>query len=76
MVLKTIVKAVIATVCTDKFLKELSVHILKSLSKSTDSKLDDEFVLAFHKALIPSDFEPKASEAPSGEQAAKPESKS
>lgn len=52
-VLKEIAKALMVSLLTEKFIKEVIMYALKKLAKRTDNQVDDEVVAMVDKALHP-----------------------
>jgi hypothetical protein len=52
-VLKQILKAVLVSLVTEKFIKEVIVYALEKLVAKTDNEVDDELVSMVKKALQP-----------------------
>lgn len=50
-VLKEILKAVLVSLLTEEFIKEIIVHGLEWAAKKTDNNVDDEMVASVKKAL-------------------------
>ena len=50
-VLKSIGKAVLSALLTEKFIKEIIVYLLEKLAKKTSNNVDDEIVAKIKEAL-------------------------
>jgi hypothetical protein len=50
-ILKEILKAVLLSLLTEQFIKDLIVYALETLSKRTDNEVDDRVVEMVKKAL-------------------------
>ena len=50
-VLKSIGKALISSLLTEKFVKEIIIYILEKLAKKSDNKVDDEIVAKIKEAM-------------------------
>ncbi len=50
-VLKSIGKALISSLLTEKFVKEIIIYLLEKLAKKSDNKIDDEIVAKIKEAL-------------------------
>ena len=50
-VLKQILKAVLVSLVTEKFIKEIIIFALEKLVQKTDNKVDDELVAKVKEAL-------------------------
>jgi hypothetical protein len=51
-VLKSIGKAILSALLTEKFIKEIVVFLLEKLAKKSDNKVDDEIVAKIKEALV------------------------
>ena len=52
-ILMQVGKALLMSLLTERFIKELVVHFLEFLAKKTDNEVDDELVRAVKSALQP-----------------------
>jgi hypothetical protein len=50
-VLKSIGKALISSLLTEKFVKEIIIYLLEKLALKSDNKLDDEIVAKIKEAM-------------------------
>ena len=50
-VLKSIGKALISSLLTEKFVKEIIIYLLDKLAKKSDNKIDDEIVAKIKEAV-------------------------
>ncbi len=50
-VLKSIGKALISSLLTEKFVKEIIIYLLEKLAKKSDNKIDDEIVAKIKEAM-------------------------
>ena len=50
-VLKSIGKALISSLLTEKFVKEIIIYLLEKLAKKSDNKIDDEIVAKSKEAV-------------------------
>ena len=50
-VLKSIGKALISSLLTEKFVKEIIIYVLEKLAKKSDNKIDDEIVAKIKEAV-------------------------
>ena len=50
-VLKSIGKALLSSLLTEKFVKEISIYLLEKLAKKSDNKIDDEIVAKIKEAV-------------------------
>ena len=50
-VLKSIGKALISSLLTEKFVKEIIIYLLEKLAKKSDNKIDDEKVAKIKEAV-------------------------
>ena len=50
-VLKSIGKALISSLLTEKFVKEIIIYLLEKLAKKSDNKVDDEIVAKIKEAM-------------------------
>ena len=51
-VLKSIGKALISSLLTEKFVKEIILYLLEKLAKKSDNKIDDEIVAKIKEAIV------------------------
>ena len=49
--LKSIGKALISSLLTEKFVKEIIIYLLEKLAKKSDNKVDDEIVAKIKEAM-------------------------
>jgi len=49
--LKSIGKALISSLLTEKFVKEIIIYLLEKLAKKSDNKIDDEIVAKIKEAM-------------------------
>ena len=49
--LKSIGKALISSLLTEKFVKEIIIYLLEKLAKKSDNKIEDEFVAKIKEAV-------------------------
>ena len=50
-VLKSIGKALISSLLTEKFVKEIIIYLLEKLAKKSDNKIEDEIVAKIKEAV-------------------------
>jgi hypothetical protein len=50
-ILKSIGKALISSLLTEKFVKEIILYLLEKLAKKSDNKIDDEIVAKIKEAM-------------------------
>ena len=50
-VLKSIGKALISSLLTEKFVKEIIIYLLEKIAKKSDNKIDDEIVAKIKEAM-------------------------
>ena len=50
-ILKSIGKALISSLLTEKFVKETILYLLEKLAKKSDNKIDDEIVAKIKEAM-------------------------
>ncbi len=50
-ILKSIGKALISSLLTEKFVKEIIIYLLEKLALKSDNKLDDEIVAKIKEAM-------------------------
>jgi chaperonin GroEL (HSP60 family) len=61
----SILKTIMISILSDKFVRELIVHALEKLAKKSDNKVDDELVALVSKALLPAEqSQPKEPQEP------------
>ena len=60
--LKSIGKALISSLLTEKFVKEIIIYLLEKLAKKSDNKIDDEIVAKIKEAMDIKDKESPDSE--------------
>ena len=60
-VLKSIGKALISSLLTEKFVKEIIIYLLEKLALKSDNKVDDEIVAKIKEAMDVKDKKPQDS---------------
>ena len=60
-VLKSIGKALVSALLTEKFVKEIIIYLLEKLAKKSDNKIDDEIVAKIKEAMDIKDKKPQDS---------------
>jgi len=60
-VLKSIGKALVSALLTEKFIKEIIIYLLEKLALKSDNKIDDEIVAKIKEAMDIKDKKPQDS---------------
>ena len=60
-VLKSIGKALVSALLTEKFVKEIIIYLLEKLALKSDNKIDDEIVAKIKEAMDIKDKKPQDS---------------